>query len=246
MHRILFTPRVALLAVLLLCSQALQAQELNLFTQLQYAGRAIWVTVAMSVYMVAVIVDRLRHVRRSAIAPAGLADQVLPLWQAGRFDEIDAIVREHPSTLGRMIGHLVQHRQADFSYLSTSIGDLASLDLRDQLRKAYPLAVIATVAPIVGLLGTVIGMIESFHVIAFSGSMGDPTLLAGGISKALVNTAAGLMVALPALAMHHFFKQRITGFGLELEREAARLTSQCMAGRNPAEKGGLMAVHYAH
>jgi biopolymer transport protein ExbB len=82
------------------------------------------------------------------------------------------------------------------------------------------------VAPIVGLLGTVIGMIEAFHVIAFSGAMGDPALLAGGISKALINTAAGLSVALPALALHHYFKSRQVMFGLTLERHIHELIQE--------------------
>ena len=96
-------------------------------------------------------------------------------------------------------------------------------------------AVTATVAPIVGLLGTVIGMIEAFHVIAFAG-MGDPSLLAGGISKALVNTAAGLSVALPALLAYHYFKHRIAACGLRLERQIARVVAACWcvdSGKGP-------------
>ena len=99
------------------------------------------------------------------------------------------------------------------------MGDIASLALREQQQPAYPLAVVATGAPIVGLLGTVVGMIEAFHVIAFAGGLGDPALLAGGISKALVNPAAGLSVALPALGLHHFFKHRLTLIGLAIERD---------------------------
>jgi biopolymer transport protein ExbB len=95
--------------------------------------------------------------------------------------------------------------------------------LRQQQQRAYPLAVVATVAPIIGLLGTVVGMIEAFHVIAFSGGLGNPALLAGGISKALVNTAAGLTVALPSLGLHHFFKYRLTAVGLALESQLNRV-----------------------
>jgi biopolymer transport protein ExbB len=79
------------------------------------------------------------------------------------------------------------------------------------------------VAPIIGLLGTVVGMMEAFHVIAFAGGLGDPALLAGGISKALVNTAAGLSVALPALALHHYFKHRLTAASLALEEQINRV-----------------------
>jgi biopolymer transport protein ExbB len=86
--------------------------------------------------------------------------------------------------------------------------------------------VVATVAPIVGLLGTVVGMIEAFHVIAFTGGVGDASLLAGGISKALVNTAAGLAVALPSLAMHHFFRHRLVTSGLALEEQLERVLDE--------------------
>ena len=80
-----------------------------------------------------------------------------------------------------------------------------------------------------GLLGTVIGMIEAFHVIAFTGGGGDAALLAGGISKALVNTAAGLSVALPSLALHHFFRNRMVNIGILLERQLGRLLDEVRA-----------------
>jgi biopolymer transport protein ExbB len=92
------------------------------------------------------------------------------------------------------------------------------------------------VAPIVGLQGTVIGMIEAFHVIAFAGGLGDPALLAGGISKALVNTAAGLAVALPALGLHHFFKKRLVDVGIELETQVNRLFDEAIL--LPPQRGG--------
>ncbi len=133
-----------------------------------------------------------------------------------------------PSTLARILAFMVQHRSLDAAALSTRAGDIASLALRQQQQKAYPLAVVATVAPLIGLLGTVIGMIEAFHVIAFAGGLGDPALLAGGISKALVNTAAGLAVALPALGMHHFFKNRLVAVGIELESQVNRLFDEAV------------------
>jgi biopolymer transport protein ExbB len=110
--------------------------------------------------------------------------------------------------------------------LAQRAGEVASRALRAQQQRAYPLAVVATVAPIVGLLGTVVGMIEAFHVIAFTGGVGDASLLAGGISKALVNTAAGLAVALPSLAMHHFFRHRLVTSGLALEEQLERVLDE--------------------
>ncbi|HSI59303.1 MAG TPA: MotA/TolQ/ExbB proton channel family protein, partial [Ideonella sp.] len=112
--------------------------------------------------------------------------------------------------------------------LAQRAGEVASRALRAQQQRAYPLAVVATVAPIVGLLGTVVGMMEAFHVIAFNGGLGDASLLAGGISKALVNTAAGLAVALPSLALHHFFRHRLVVCSLALEEQIDRVLDACV------------------
>lgn len=202
--------------------------SLNVFDQLAQGGVGIWIIGALSVLALAVTLERLLRFRAARLSPAGLVDEVLPLWQRGAFAEVDALLAARPSALARVLAYLVQHRRADPAALSVRAGDIASLALREQQQRAYPLAVIATVAPIVGLLGTVIGMIESFHVIAFAGGLGDPALLAGGISKALVNTAAGLAVALPSLGMHHFFKHRLTLIGLDIERQVNRVFDEVL------------------
>jgi len=217
------------LCLLLLALPGLaSAQTLNVFDQLAEGGLGIWFIGALSLLAVAVTLERLTRFRESLLAPAGLVDEILPLWKAGDFAAIEVKLAERPSALSRVLGYLVQHRRADTAALSTRAGDIASLALREQQQRAYPLAVVATVAPIVGLLGTVVGMIEAFHVIAFAGGLGDPALLAGGISKALVNTAAGLSVALPSLGMHHFFKHRLTLIGLTLEREVNRVFDEVL------------------
>lgn len=102
-------------------------------------------------------------------------------------------------------------------------GDIAGRDLRGHLQKAYPIAVAATVAPLLGLFGTVIGMIEAFEIVAIAGSLGDASLLAGSISKALVTTAAGLIIAIPALATYHYFKSRTHAFAMALESDVNEL-----------------------
>jgi biopolymer transport protein ExbB len=125
-----------------------------------------------------------------------------------------------------VIACIVEHRRQPYAIVSRLAGDIASTELRQHQQKAYALAIVATVAPLVGLLGTVLGMIEAFHVIAYSEGMGNPALLAGGISKALVNTAAGLTVALPALGMHHYFRHRLATLGLALEEEINSLINR--------------------
>jgi biopolymer transport protein ExbB len=210
-------------------------QDINFFEQIANAGVAIYFIGALSVLALAVTLERLWHFRSARISPAGLVGQVLPLWQAGQFDELHAVLKAKPSVLSRIVAFVAEHRQWPAATLSARASDIASLALRQQQQKAYPLAVVATIAPIIGLLGTVIGMIEAFHVIATAGGLGDPALLAGGISKALVNTAAGLGVALPALGLHHFFKNRLVTVGLELETQINRFFDEAVSTSHDSE-----------
>jgi biopolymer transport protein ExbB len=211
-----------------LASQVASAQEIDIFEQISHGGVAIIAIFGLSVLGLAVTIERFVHFRKKMIAPEGLIERVIPLWHGGEFETITRLLKDEDSTLARVINYAVTHRHRPETFISNGCGEIASLELRHHQQKAYPLAIVATVAPIIGLLGTVIGMIEAFHVIAFSGAMGDPALLAGGISKALINTAAGLCVALPALAFHHFFKNRIVFFSLSLEEKVNRLFNECI------------------
>jgi len=203
--------------------------QFNLLQQLSAGGVAIWVIGALSILSIAVALERLHSLRKSSIAPPGLVDEVVPLWQSGRHEEVEKLLAGRSSVLAHALQFLLTHRTRwPAEALAARVGDTASRLLRAQQQRAYPLAVVATIAPIVGLLGTVVGMIEAFHVIAFTGGMGDASLLAGGISKALVNTAAGLSVALPSLALHHFFRHRLTAGTLVLEEQLERALDACV------------------
>ncbi len=203
---------------LALAALPLHAAELDFAAQLANGGAGIVVTGLLSILALAVVFERLANLRAARQAPQELADEARGLWQAGCFDALRERVAGERGVLARILGDLAGRPHMPPAQLAARAADLASTELRLQQQKAYALNVVATIAPIVGLLGTVVGMIESFHVIASAG-MGDPTLLAGGISKALVNTAAGLSVALPALAAHHFFRHRLVGIGILLERQ---------------------------
>jgi biopolymer transport protein ExbB len=215
---------------------------LNLFDLLASAGTSIWFIGALSVLALAVALERFWHFRTAALAPTRLVPQVLALWQQGAFEPARDLVARQRSLLARILGFVLEHRALPAPTLTARAGDMAAHALRREQQRAYPLAVVATVAPLVGLLGTVVGMIEAFHVIAFAGGLGDPALLAGGIGKALVNTAAGLAVALPALALHHFFKHRLTSVSLALETELNRLFDAVLLPREAAH-GAREAGH---
>jgi biopolymer transport protein ExbB len=247
MNRAIPSPlaRLSLISLLLLAVLPLSAgaEELNYVMQAAEGGIGVLVIAALSILFLAVTIERLLHFRAKAIVPDGLIERVRPLWAAQQFGQLQALLDGEDSTLARVIGYMLQHRQQGYAIVSAGAGDIASIELRQQQQKAYALAIVATVAPIVGLLGTVLGMIDAFHVIAFADGMGNPALLAGGISKALINTASGLAVALPALGMHHFFRNRLTFFSLKLEKHINSLLGEWFM---PAPAVNLQVVGHAH
>jgi biopolymer transport protein ExbB len=222
------------------------ADTINLVEQAGEGGAAVLITLGLSILFLAVTIERLRNLRARTVLPQELMASVRPLWVERRFEEIEKVLAEqgNGSTLARVIACLLEHRHQTYEVVSRLAGEIATMDLRRHQQKAYALAIVATVAPIVGLLGTVLGMVEAFHVIAFSDGMGNPALLAGGISKALINTAAGLIVALPALGMHHYFKHRLATLSLALEKEInALINHQFLL---PPEAPALRVVAHAH
>ena len=238
-------PIFALSALLGTASMA-HAADINLIEQLQEGGAAIVVTLGLSVLFVAVSIERLLHLRSSAVVPTGLAENARALSASPDMATLQTVAQESNSTLGRIIAYMLAHRGQSHAYVSSGAADIASLELRHHQQKFYALSIVATVAPIVGLLGTVLGMIDSFNVIAYAEGMGNPALLAAGISKALINTAAGLAVALPALGMHHFFKHRLAFLSLELEKQVNGLLHEWFAPAAVVGNSGLHMVHHAH
>ena len=235
-----------LTAVFLMSPMAATAAEINMAEQFSEGGIALVVILLMSILLVAVSAERLVNFRTKTIFSDDLIARVKPLWLAGNFDKIHTLLELENNTLGRILNYLLCHRHQQVSVLALGASEIASLELRQHQQKAYALAIVATVAPIVGLLGTVIGMIEAFHVIAYSQGMGNPALLAGGISKALINTAAGLSVALPALAMHHFFKHRCVMYSLLLEQTIYQSVNEWFASSNTDSFTNLKVVPHAN
>ncbi|MCD6415913.1 MAG: MotA/TolQ/ExbB proton channel family protein [Planctomycetes bacterium] len=176
-----------------------------------------------SVAGVACIIERLVNLRRAKMVPEGLADKADELWQAGKWQQLEAMTEKGNSMLARIISVILDHRHRSASAVSTLAGEMASRDLRREQQRAYPMAVVATVSPLLGLLGTVVGMIGAFDKVAAAGSLGDASMLGGDISKALITTATGLSIAVPALVFYHYFKTRISAYSLLLEEEVSEL-----------------------
>ncbi|MDQ8209250.1 MotA/TolQ/ExbB proton channel family protein [Coraliomargarita sp. SDUM461003] len=170
--------------------------------------------------------ERLFNLRKSLITPPRLAGQVDQLWSQGDVSAVKKLASESHSTLGRVINEIVEHRDSPRADITTMAGDLASREMRLHLQRAYPLAVVATISPLLGLFGTVYGMIGAFESVALAGEMGDPSIMAGDIAYALITTALGLVIAVPALASYHFFRIRTNMLALGLESQLGHIMSR--------------------
>jgi len=194
--------------------------------RLAHGGTAAFVQLGLSIFGAGFVLERCCNLRRKFIVPAGLADRVRRLWREGRFDELEALGAAEPSTLARAISYIAKHRKSPMLEVSAVCGDLLSRELGGHYQRAYPLGIVATLEPLLGLLGMILGMINTFESVAQAGALGDPTQLAAGISEALVTTGLGLAIAIPFLALYHFFKHRTAGFGDELEGEVTDLLGE--------------------
>ncbi len=195
----------------------------------------MWFLLMLSVVFLTYTFERSMNLRRSKIAPDILAEQADALWKKEMFGEVEALGEKSQTVLGKILIQLVKHRHQSLERLHTIAGDVGAREMRLQLQRAYPLAVAATIAPLFGLLGTVSGMVDAFDTVALAGSMGNPALLADSISKAMVATGAGLVVAIPSLGAYHFFKGKTVVFAIELEETVGDLMSEWFAGSPTAK-----------
>ena len=187
-----------------------------LFSIVSQAGWPIWPLLALSVAGLAIIIERLLSLQTQRIVPPELTAEVLQLVRSGSADAQAIAKLKTSSPLGMVLAQLLLSRNLPDAELRRSVEDVGQ-DVAHALNRYLPgLAMIATVAPLMGLFGTVIGMIEIFAAYRPDGS--DPTELARGISIALYNTGFGILIAVPAVIAHRYFKSRVDSLLLSLEQ----------------------------
>lgn len=194
-----------------------------LISKLKESGKTGLALLLISIIGFSFAFERLYNLRKVNIIPSGLAAKCNKLWEAGKFDELKKLAQDTPCTFSRIIVLLVDHKDGTHADVSNLAGDVASREMRVNLQRAYPLAVVATISPLLGLFGTVYGMIGAFESVALAGKMGDPSIMAGDIAYALITTALGLVIAVPALVFYHFFRIKTNILGLSLEEQVNHL-----------------------
>ena len=188
---------------------------------IEAAGWPIWPLVFASVIALALIFERFYTLRHRQIVPPRLLDQTLEtLRRQGVTPEVLRILAEG-SPMGRIFAAGLKNLSSSREVMKESLEEAGRAVAHDLERYLSFLGTIAAVAPLLGLLGTVIGMVEIFGSQSPTGS--NPAVLAHGISVALYNTAFGLIVAIPSLIFHRFFRGKVEALLVEMEQEAIKL-----------------------
>lgn len=197
----------------------------NLFSIVQAAGWPIWALLLASMIAVALIGERFYSLRRSRVVPPGLLQRVLSEVRRDKnsVDEAALHELERHSPLGRVLAAGLRNRGASREIMKESIEETGRAVTHDLERYLTTLGTIASIAPLMGLFGTVVGMIEMFG--SQGGAIGthDPKVLAHGISTALYNTGFGILIAIPSMIFWRHFRALVDGFVMDMEQQAIRL-----------------------
>ena len=193
-----------------------------MFELLKAGGILMVPIVACSILALAIILERIWTLRASRVAPP---QSINELWRWIKKKELNGRklkALQASSPLGRILAGGLINANHGREIMKESIEHEASQVIHELERFLNPLGTIATITPLLGLLGTVIGMIKVFAEIQLAG-VGNAGNLAGGISEALITTAAGLSVAIPALICHRYFIRRVDELVVNMEQEAIKL-----------------------
>lgn len=188
---------------------------------IEAAGWPIWPLIIASILALAIIFERAYTLRRTRVMPPNLLDQTLAnLRQNGSTPDLLRALTDN-SPFGVILAAGIRNVGASREIMKESLEEAGRLVAHELDRYLMSLGTIASVAPLMGLLGTVIGMVEIFGSQSPTG--GNPAVLAHGISVALYNTAFGLIVAIPSMIFYRYFRGRVDAYLVDMEQQAIRL-----------------------
>ncbi len=188
-------------------------------------GGVILVTIlVLSVIALAIVIERLLFFRKNRVDEETIMHRLETTLAKGNFDEALAICETSPSPITNLMKVGIEHRDYSRETIHMAVSDAANLEIPKMERFLPFLGTIAHVAPLLGLLGTVTGNIAAFGVLGAQGvGGGDPAILAGGIAEALITTAAGIIVSIPAIAFYNYLVSRVNHSIIRLENRVNEL-----------------------
>jgi biopolymer transport protein ExbB len=186
-----------------------QVKKLTVGNLIVDSGFIGWIIVVLSVVALALIIEAFVSLKREKLAPPELIDEIQALFDEGQFQEAMQLCENEPTFLTRICGAGIAKIGHPFEVIQTALQEMGDEESVRLNQKLGWLAVVAAVAPMLGLLGTVQGMILAFHQIAASGGQATPADLANSISIALLTTLFGLMVAIPVISVMAYLRNRL-------------------------------------
>ncbi len=193
-----------------------------MFELFRAGGPLMWIILLCSLAALTIIFERLLTLRKSRVVPNNLRQQILDLVLRSQITEDKIAVVYNHSPLGVVYAAGLANVPHGTDDMKEALEDAGKQVVHSLSRYLNTLGTIASITPLIGLLGTVIGMIKVFTAITANG-VGDPTVLSGGISEALITTAAGLSVGIPCLMFYRYFRSRISELTIILEDHALSL-----------------------
>ena len=200
-----------------------------MFSIILAAGWPIWPLLLASIIAVALIIERLVALRRAKVLPAGLLQRVVAEYRQGGVNEAMLNGLEAQSPLGRVFAAGLRNVGSSREIMREAIEEAGSGVAHELERYLTTLGTIASISPLMGLFGTVVGMIEIFASQSPSGS--NPMQLAHGISVALYNTGFGLVIAIPSMVFWRHFRALVNSFILDMQQQAVRLVEVLLGER---------------
>ncbi len=193
-----------------------------MFEMIQSGGLMMLPILACSVLALAISLERFFALRKNRIAPDGLLSKVHHQTVNEQYDKNSLNELRSSSALGHILAVVVSQRHQPNHILKEKVQAAASVEIHAMEKFISALGTIASVTPLMGLLGTVLGMIKVFNQMLNNG-LGEANLLAGGISEALISTAGGLLVAIPALIVYRMLQRKIDDLVVLMEQRATQL-----------------------
>ncbi len=193
-----------------------------MFELIKAGGWSMWPIILCSVAALAIIGERLWSLQKKYVAPANLLAQVQQWLTRDELDPARLTALRESSPLGKILAAGLVNREHEREVVKEAVENAGRHVVPELERYLRTLGSIAAISPFLGLFGTVVGMIQMFSGIGQHG-VGDPSIVAEGIAVALINTAAGLAVAIPSLLFYRYFRGRVNDLLIEMEQEAVRL-----------------------
>ena len=205
-------------------------------------GVVLWVIMALSVVAAAIIIERLLYFKRIAVDEDKLYSRVRASFEKEHYDEALAICDQNLSPFASLMRAGIENRKRSEEMQKEMLKDAAALEVPRLERGISALGTISNIAPLLGLLGTVTGTMKAFGVLGQFGAVSDPTVLANGVSEALITTVGGIVVAVPAVIFYNYLVSKVNFIMIKLESQVNTLIAMLNPDANIRPDGDAKPI----